>query len=80
MSRKYDYRRDYNLYRDFHLVGMDRERDSIYSIPFWIGLLVITVLWGIFGVVYLADAVLPTALEVSDEVSHNNTFISGTHR
>ncbi|ENN70647.1 hypothetical protein YQE_12592, partial [Dendroctonus ponderosae] len=76
MPRKYDNRRNYNVYSNFHVVGMDKERDSIYSIPFWIGLLVFVFLWGIFGVVYLSDAVLPTALEVADETDYPDSFIT----
>ncbi|CAG9768481.1 unnamed protein product [Ceutorhynchus assimilis] len=73
MVRNYNYR--YN--NPFNSEDMNRRKDSIHSVPFWVGFLVIAGLWGIFGFVYLMDIMLPTPLNVNDETDYPDCYITG---
>ncbi|XP_050311953.1 endoplasmic reticulum metallopeptidase 1 isoform X2 [Anthonomus grandis grandis] len=72
MPRRYNY----NYTSPFNMDNMDRSKDSIHSIPFWVGFLVLIGLGGLFGVVYLVDGILPTALNTSDETNYPDSFIA----
>lgn len=49
-----------------------RSKNSIYSVPFYIGICILTFLALLYGFVFLIDSSLPTPLTVADEV---NTLI-----
>lgn len=46
-------------------------RVSIHSVPFYLGIAVVAVLGGLFGIVYNIDGILPAPLNVADEVSQD---------
>lgn len=71
MTRKYKYKYS----NPFNLDDMDSEKDSIHSIPFWMGLLIILCLSLLFGFVFLMGTLLPTPLTVNDEVILTNLLL-----
>ncbi|XP_076259381.1 endoplasmic reticulum metallopeptidase 1-like isoform X2 [Rhynchophorus ferrugineus] len=72
MTKKYKY--DYS--NPFNLDDMDSEKDSIHSVPFWMGLLIIFCLGLLFGFVFLIGTLLPTPLTVNDEANYPDSFIA----
>lgn len=46
-----------------------RSKNSIYSVPFYVGIGVLIFLISLYGFVYLIDNALPTPLTVADEVN-----------
>lgn len=72
MAKNYKYKYS----NPFNLDGMDKSKDSIHSLPFWIGLVILLSLSLLFGIVFLIDGWLPTALTINDEAKYPDSFIT----
>lgn len=57
-------------------LSIDKPKNSIHSLPFYFGIIILVYISSLIGIVYTIDNILPTALNVTDEKNNPDAFIS----